>query len=90
MTQQAVERVLGKLLTDEAFRDRFFAAPEAACWEAGLALSAVELEALARLSREELARFADAIDERISRPCLDPAWREPAKPRRGATPEEGM
>ena len=27
MTQQAVERVLGKLLTDEAFRDRFFETP---------------------------------------------------------------
>ena len=89
MTQQAVERVLGKLLTDEAFRDRFFATPEAACWEAGLALSAVELEALARLSLEELARFADEIDERISRPCLDPAWHERTEPRPGAT-EEGV
>ena len=34
MTQQAVERTLGKLLTDENFRDRFFANPELACWEA--------------------------------------------------------
>ena len=43
MTQQAVERALGKLLTDENFRERFFENPEAASWEAGLALSPSEL-----------------------------------------------
>jgi hypothetical protein len=37
VTQQAVERALGKLLTDENFRERFFENPEAASWEAGLA-----------------------------------------------------
>ncbi len=73
MTQRAVERALGKLLTDEAFRQRFFAAPAAACWEAGLSLSAVELEALSRLSRDQLARFAEDLDRRISRPCLTPS-----------------
>jgi hypothetical protein len=45
VTQQAVERALGKLLTDENFRERFFENPEAASWEAGLALSPIELEA---------------------------------------------
>ena len=70
MTQQAVEQALGKLVADEAFRERFFAAPVAACWEAGLALSAIELEALSRLSPQELARFAEDLDARISRPCL--------------------
>jgi hypothetical protein len=74
LTQQAVERALGKLLTDEAFRRRFFAAPEAACWEAGLLISPEELEAMAKLSRDDLARVADGLDRRISRPCLDPEW----------------
>ena len=46
VTQQALERALGKLLTDENFRERFFASPELAYWEAGFALSPVELEAL--------------------------------------------
>ena len=41
MTQQAVERVLGKLLTDENSREQFFASPELACREAGFALSPV-------------------------------------------------
>jgi hypothetical protein len=72
VTQQAVERVLGKLLTDENFRELFFAGPELACWEAGFALSPVELEALSRLSHETLAQLCEALDNRIIRPSLDP------------------
>lgn len=79
MTQQAVERALGKLLTDENFREQFFASPDLACWEAGFALSPVELEALSRLSSEALARFSEALDKRISRPALDPSRRENGK-----------
>jgi hypothetical protein len=76
VSQQAVERALGKLLTDENFRDRFFANPEMATWEAGLTLSSVELAALSRLSPEALTRFSDHLDKRISRPSLDPDRRE--------------
>jgi len=79
VTQQAVERALGKLLTDENFRERFFAGPELACWEAGFALSTVELEALSRLSREALAQFSEALDKRNSRPSPDPNRRENGK-----------
>jgi hypothetical protein len=79
VTQQAVERALGKLLTDENFRERFFAGPELACWEAGFALSPVELEALSRLPHEALAHFSEALDKRIRRPCLDPNRRENEK-----------
>ena len=75
MTQQAVEQALGKLLTDQAFRERFFAAPEEACRQSGLTLSSVEVEALAQLSREQLDQLGDTIDGRISRPCLDPTCR---------------
>ena len=72
MTQQAVERALGKLLTDENFREGFFENSEAASWEAGLALSPIELEALSRVPRDALARLHDDLDKRISRPSLDP------------------
>jgi hypothetical protein len=72
VTQQAVEQALGKLVADEEFRVRFFTEPAQACRDAGLVLSAVELEALARLPREALDRFGEDIDARISRPCLDP------------------
>jgi ribosomally synthesized peptide len=90
VTQQAVERVLGKLLTDEEFRERFFVGPAEACWQAGLPVSLVELEALARLSRDELARFGASLDQRISRACLDPTWRERANPLDGVTSEEAL
>ena len=72
MTQQAAERALGKLLADENFRERFFENPEAASWEAGLALSPIELEALSRVPRHALTRLHDDLDKRISRPSLDP------------------
>ena len=75
MTQDSVERTLGKLLTDEAFRERFFTAPAQACRDAGITLSPAELDALGRLSREALARFSEEVDDRISRPCLDPTGR---------------
>ena len=82
MTQQAVERTLGKLLTDENFRDRFFTNPEIAAREAGFALSSIELDALSRLSPEALARFSDHLDKRISRASLDPDRREAGKAER--------
>ena len=71
MSQPAVERALGKLVTDEAFRKRFFANPETASWEAGLQLSPMELDALSKLSHEALTRLGDVLDKRISRAPLD-------------------
>jgi hypothetical protein len=82
VSQQAVERALGKLLTDETFRERFFATPETAAWEAGLALSSAELEALTQLSPKAIARFSETVDKRISRPSLDPDRREAEKVKR--------
>ena len=65
MSQGAVENALGKLVTDDAFRARFFAAPAVASVTAGLALSRVELEALSHLSPQALARFSRRLDDRI-------------------------
>jgi hypothetical protein len=72
VTQQAVERALGKLLTDENFRERFFENPEAASWEAGISRSPTELDALSRVSRQALDVLSEDLDKRISRPSLDP------------------
>ena len=79
MTQQAVEQALGKLLTDQAFRERFFAAPEEACRQSGLTLSSVEVEALAQLSREQLDQLA------ASRLCLADACTRMRPVRKGLT-----
>jgi Ribosomally synthesized peptide prototyped by Frankia Franean1_4349. len=67
MSQQAVERAIGKLVTDESFRARFTADPARASLEAGLSLSAPELSALARISDEALHRFAGVLDDSIRR-----------------------
>ncbi len=71
MTQQAVERAIGKLVTDAEFRERFYVNPEVATWEAGLPLSRVELEALFALSRDAVIRFSEGLDARILRVSLD-------------------
>ena len=81
MGQQAVERALGKLVTDEGFRQRFFANPETASWEAGL-LSPAELEALSKLSHQALVQLGNALDKRISRASLDLPQHEAGKAER--------
>jgi len=71
MTQHAVERTIGKLATDAAFRRWFFSNPAVASWEAGLRLSPAELDALSALSCAAITRFSESLDPRISRLHLD-------------------
>jgi hypothetical protein len=70
VSQHAVERTIGKLATDEAFRARFFDNPAAATWEAGLLLSPGELEALSALPRASVTRFGRSLDSRLRRLCV--------------------
>jgi len=92
VTQQAVERALGKLLTDENFRDRFFTNPEIATWEAGFTLSSIELEALSGLSHEA-RRAARAVPGRADfgrgpdRPAHILDDDQPARRRGGRRPD---
>ncbi len=71
MSQAAVERTLGKLITDECFRDRFFKDPAGASFYAGLELSRGELDALSRLPKKALADFSTWLDDRICRLLVD-------------------
>jgi hypothetical protein len=81
MSQRAVERALGKLITDEGFREAFFAEPGSASLRAGLELSADEVDALGRVPRDALAWLARCLDGRICRlhvadpPCAGEAAR---------------
>jgi hypothetical protein len=73
MTQRSVERVLGRLVTDEAFRRTFGEDPEgtlAACVRAGTELNPSEVRALCAVDRALLARFADTIDPRLQKADL--------------------
>ena len=70
MSQRSVERVIGRLLTDEGFRRRFAADPAAAIAElaaAGIDLNPCERNALAALDLAAVARCADAIDPRLQK-----------------------
>lgn len=67
MSQNFVERAIGRLLTDEQFRQAFRQDPAAACREAGFDLSPLELEALATFPLRTLPRLVEQIDERIRR-----------------------
>ena len=71
MCQAAVEKTLGKLVTDDAFRVRFFQDPAAASFSAGLELSIAELDALSRLPVEAIVQFSAGVDDRIRRLPLD-------------------
>jgi len=67
MSQRDVERTLGKLVTDEGFREDFFRSPESAVLHAGLDLSREELDALSRIPRAAMAALCARIDGRICR-----------------------
>jgi hypothetical protein len=71
MSQAGVERILGKLLTDEEFRARFFRQPAIASFAAGIRLSPAELEALRNLSGDALAELSRHLDPRVCRLCLN-------------------
>jgi hypothetical protein len=73
MSQRNVERVIGCLITDEAFRRKFTANPLAALDEvtaAGVELNPCEMQALAAIDPRAVGRFAAAIDPRIQKTDL--------------------
>jgi hypothetical protein len=62
VSQQGVERALGKLVIDVDFRDAFFSNPAAASEAAGIALTDGERSALARIRPGALAAFQRYLD----------------------------
>lgn len=85
MSHRDVERVLGRLITDESLRGRFAADAAGTLGElreAGLELTPCEAEALAALPAAPLEELARALDPRLekcdlggpsqpSRPCRE-------------------
>lgn len=73
MSQTSVERVIGRLVTDEAFRRRFAAGRRELLRElvdGGLELTWCELEVLQGLDLRSIARCAERIDPRIHKSDL--------------------
>ena len=73
MSQRSVEQVIGKLVTDEDFRQRFDQSREAALAEVaanGLELNAIEWRALRSLDVAACARLAGCLDPRLQKVSL--------------------
>lgn len=65
MSQEAVERILGRAMTDAEFRQRLIDNAQAAC--EGYDLTEEELAALEALDAESMKAFAGTLDARISK-----------------------
>ena len=80
MSQRVVEQVLGRLVTDEAFREAFFEDPDAATLAYASELTAAEIEALRNVPSSALATLCERLDDRICRLHIPAATHE--EPRR--------
>lgn len=65
MSQHEVERVIGRAVTDSAFREALIKNAREACKEYDL--TEEELDALEALDSESLKAFAGTLDARISK-----------------------
>ena len=73
MTQQSVEFLIGKLVTDEEVREAFQQNPRAVLmWllRQGLQLSSLEMEALKSIEPSDLSALAELIDRRLQKASL--------------------
>ena len=74
MTQRVIEALVGRLLTDEAFRSQFLSDPHktlADLVKRGLDLTDGEIAALLDTDSELWEQVADRIDSRLQKANLD-------------------
>lgn len=76
MSQQSVEGILGRLITDAEFRERFFAESAFVCREYAFDLTPTELSALLSVDPRALQTMMASLDPRIVRAVV-------AQPQRG-------
>jgi len=67
---QGMEQLIGKAIAEPDFRQQVIENPEEAVRNAGIELSAEEMEALTGSSREEREQIMQALAERMSPICL--------------------
>ena len=76
MSQRGVERVLGRLVTDETFRSQLFQDAWIAFVPYAPDLTSEELDALRHVPRPALEALCAVLDDRICRLNLPAAHRE--------------
>jgi hypothetical protein len=67
MTQESVEKVLGRMLTDDIFRNRVKESLNEACLEEGYLLSEEESRMVGRLDLLKIDSVARSLDSGIKR-----------------------
>lgn len=67
MSQEAVEQVLGRLITDERFRCSAEGALESACLQEGYRLNPAELRLLSGLELQSIAELAGRLNPGLCR-----------------------
>ena len=75
MTQRSIEVVIGRLVTDEEFRDSFLADPHrtlAALLDAGMHLTQSEIAALVAIDSSLWSMIAERVDPRLQKASLKP------------------
>ena len=73
MSQASVERIVGRLVTDEDFRRDFHVDPERVVRglaDRGIELTRAEVAALVTLDPRTFDRFADHLDPRLQKASL--------------------
>ena len=81
MAQRSIELFIGRLVTDEEFRETFRRNPAAAIGQfvdSGLELTNVEVAALLATGADIWERIADQIDERLQKVSLQAYGRREA------------
>jgi hypothetical protein len=81
VAQRIIEMLIGRLITDEQFRNEFLESPWAVLQtlrESGLELSRTEIAALLDTDPKLWARTAEAIDPRLQKVSLKNAREEKA------------
>jgi len=67
MSQESVEKVLGRMITDDSFRKRASLHMALACREEGYSLSDEELRMIGQVDIKSLSSVADSLDGNIKR-----------------------
>ena len=89
MSQQAIEKILGKAVLEVEFRSTLLSDPDSAL--AGYDLTTAESAALQAMDVEALENLAGALDQRISKSIpfgvmwRDGVWVDPVDPIRNAS-----
>ena len=67
MSQESVEQYLGRLMTDDRFRERAKTNPVQSCFSEGYVLSKAESDYLSKLDFQLLGSLAESLDDALRR-----------------------